>query len=312
MSNLSPAAYDAYVEQLEHQPQQTESLLRDSGVIRFLPADSKTNNITGIGKIDLAKVDGRNPDQHLVDYVLDGRRMRKDRFTATVRMDAKDDINELFLDPTSAIYEELRNSKERLIDRTAVGAAVGMVTIGDDTVGFSEKTAAQDGVITIDATSGLTYAEITKLTQNFINNSMASRMMGTVIGATGVENTRLMNEEKFINNDYVESKPVEKGIMKKASGYMIAQFPGSVDGGIQVADPIIPEVDDNGTQVRLCPVMTPRSIAMALKIPQDVTVTPAPGKVNSKDVTVEVWIQAMRVKGQYVQILKTTTADYSA
>lgn len=311
MSNLSAAAYDTYVEQLEHQPQQTESLLRDSGVIRFLPADSKTNNITGIGEINLAEVVGRNPDKHRVDYILDGRRMSKRRFSATVTMDAKDDINELFLDPTSAIYEELRNSKDRLIDRVAVSAATGTVTIGDDRVGFTQKTAAQDGVITIDAKSGLTYAEITKLTQNFINNSMGQKMMGTLICATGVENSRLMNEDKFINQDYIKSAPVEAGIMKKTGMYSVAYFPGSVDGGIQVIDPIIPEVDDAGTSVRLCPVMTPRSVAMALKIPQDLTVEPTPNKVNSKDITIEVWLEAMRVKGQYVQILKTTTADFS-
>jgi len=282
--------------------QQSESKLVKTGAIMFLPSKGKTNNMARIGRVELVEVDTRNPDKQYGDYALDNRQFTKRRFTKTIQVDALYDINELLKDPTSDILTQLDNAKERQIDRIGISAAVGVVLVGAPDASPTTVTAAADGVITIDGTAGFAYTVTTAITQNFINNDVAmSDFQGATICITGKENTNLMSEEKFINNDYISSRPVEKGVMEMVGTYRVCLFAGSVNGGIQVNSPILPE----GTTTRKCVVLAPKSIAMAMEI-GDMGVEKARGKVNSYDITIDLWINAMRTEGVKVQVITTT------
>ena len=150
--------------------QQTKSRLVATGAIKWLPSKGKTNNMARIGRIELAEVATRNPDKQYGDYALDNRQFTKKRFTRTVTIDAKYDINELLKDPTSDILTQLNNAKERVIDRIAIAVAVGSVLVGAPDAAPSSISAATDGVLTIDATAGFVYTTVQKITQNFVNN----------------------------------------------------------------------------------------------------------------------------------------------
>ena len=110
-----------------------------------------------------------------------------------------------------------------------------------------------------------------------------------------------MSEEKFINNDYISSRPVEKGYVDKLGTFNVVLFAGSVNGGVQVTNPILPE----GTTTRKCVVLAPKAIAMAMEI-GDIGVEKSANKVNSFDITIDFWINAMRTEGVKVQIVTTT------
>lgn len=282
--------------------QQTKSVLVGTGAIKFLNPKGKTNNMARIGRVELAEVDTRNPDKEYGDYALDNRQFTKRRFTRTIQIDALYDINELLKDPTSDILMQLDHAKERVIDRIGVSAAVGSVLVGAPDAAPSSVTAASDGVLTVDGSSGFVYAIVQKITQNYINNDvqMAS-FAGSTICVTGKENTDLMGEDKFINNDYVSSRPVEKGVMEKTGTYRVALFAGSENGGITVTNPILPE----GATLRSCVVLAPNSIAMAMEL-GDMGVEKSATKVNSFDITIDFWINAMRTEGVLVQIVSTT------
>lgn len=282
--------------------QQTTSRLTATNAIKWAPAAGKTTNMARIGRIELSEVNTRNPDKQYGDYSLDNRQFSKRRFTKTIQIDAKYDINELLKDPTSDILRQLVNAKERVTDRVAIEAATGNVLVGAPDVAPSAISAATDGVLTIDGTAGFVYTTVQKITQNFINNDVPYQTFsGATIAITGKENTSLMGEEKFINNFYITGKPVEKGIMEKAGAYRVELFAGSENGGIQVTNPILPE----GSTTRSCVVLAPQSILMASEI-GDMSVEKSGTKVNSYDLTIDLWINAMRIEGVLVQIVTTT------
>lgn len=300
--SIDQAALQNFQDSFLELAQQTKSKLVVSKAVMFLSSKGKTNNLARIGRIELTEVNTRNPDKEYGDYALDNRQMTKRRFTKTITIDAKYDINELIKDPTSDILKQLNNGKERVTDRIAAAAAVGNVLVGAPDVAPTSITAAQDGVITVDATAGLTYDKITEVTENFINNDLDySAFEGTTICVTGTENTDLMGEDEFINSLYVTGKPVEKGIMENTGTFRIAMFAGSKTGGIQVINPILPE----GVTTRQCLALAPESIAMSLELAL-LDVQRSTAKVNSWDITIDFWINAMRTEGARVQIINTT------
>lgn len=156
--------------------------------------------------------------------------------------------------------------------------------------------------MTVDATGGLDYTAIQKITQNFINNDIpVEEFRGSLLAISGLENTSLMQDEKFINNDYMNGATVNAGIISNAGIYKTALFAGSVTGGITVAKPILKEASTK----RTCLVLAPNSILMSMKL-NDLRIEQSYSKVGSKEVTIDLWINAMRSEGKRVQLLETT------
>lgn len=282
--------------------QQTKSKLVATNAIMYLPSKGKTNNMARIGRLELALVSGRNPDKAYGDYALDNRQFTKNRYTRTITIDKKFDVNELLKDPTSDILTQLDNAKERTIDRVALAAAVGSVLTGQPDAAPTTISAATDGVVTIDGTAGFTYDVVQAITQTFINNDLQySDFMGTTICITGAENTDIMGEEQFISNDYIKSKIDLAGVAQSAGIYNVAVFAGSATGTGTIAQPYLPET----TTQRTCIALAPNAIAMAIEI-GDISVEKSATKVNSVDITIDLWINAMRTEGVKVIAITTT------
>ncbi len=282
--------------------QQTKSKLVGAKAITFLPSKGKTNNFARIGRLELTEVNTRNPDKQYGDYNLDNRQFTKRRFTKTIQIDAKYDINELLKDPTSDIVKQLNNAKERVIDRIAISAAVGAVLTGGPDTAPVSTSAATDGVITVTATAGFTYATVQALIQNFINADIPySEFQGTVLAITGKENTDLMGEDEFINSLYMSGQPVGTGVFMGTQTFRTELFAGSVTGGVAVTNPILPEA----STTRSCVALAPGAVVMAMEL-GDMSVTKSGTKVNSWDITIDFWINAMRTEGVKVQIITTT------
>lgn len=282
--------------------QQTKSKLVASKAITFLPSKGKTNNFARIGRIELDEVNTRNPDKQFGDYALDNRLFTKRRFTKTIQIDMKYDVNELLADPTSDILNQLNNAKERVIDRVAIAAAVGAVLVGGPDTAPSSISAATDGVVTIDGTGGFVYEIVQAITQTFINSDLQyDDFRGSTLCVTGTENTDLMGEDQFINQDYTKSAIEVAGAATSVGTYMVALFAGSSTGGGTIAQPVLPET----TTTRSCVVLAPQSIAMAMEI-GDMGVEKSTAKVNSMDITIDLWINAMRTEGVRVVIVTTT------
>ena len=299
---IDNGALQNFIDSFHHLAQQTKSKLVASKAIKFMASKGKTNNMARMGRLELTEVASRNPDKQYGDYNIDNRQFSKRRFTKTITIDSKHDVNELIKDPTSDILKQLTNAKERVIDRIAVSAATGAVLTGAPNTAPTSTSAAADGVITVTATSGFVYATVKNITENFINNDVSyDTFSGSTICLTGKENTDLMSEVEFINNEYISGRPVESGVMMQTGTYRIELFAGSQNGGITVTNPILPEA----TTTRSCVVLAPESIAMSMEL-ADLGVTKSTTKVNSWDITIDFWINAMRTEGVLVQVVTTT------
>lgn len=280
--------------------QQMKSYLMGTGVIKFVASKGKTHNMGRLGRLELKEVSGRNPEWQPEDYATDNRQFTKRRFTLTILLDDLKDVNELIADPTSPLLEQMKYAQERVLDRVAVRSALGAVKVGDSEGNTSDLSAGADGVITVDATAGITYAKIQEIKENYINSECYEDKV--IIGLTGKEHSQLMGIDEFINNDYIDSKPVNSGDMKTVNGFNIIKLAGSSTGGGTVPNPIIPEA----TTTRDCPVMLPESVVMASEIARMSVSENVPGYVNSTALTIDYWVGAMRSEGVKVQILQTT------
>ena len=301
-NTIAPAMLLQFEKAFHVAAQQKQTLLSGSGVVKYLSPEGKTNNYASMEAFELQEALGQNPNKIYGDYTTSNRQMSKRRFTKTIYIDDKDDVNELIADPTSYLVQGLVYAKNRVIDKIISDAAIGNVLIGAPNATPTSTSAASDGVKTVDATSGLDYSSIQEITQNFINNNLTiDEIRGSVLAISGQENTALMGEEKFINNDYLNGSSVNAGVISNAGIYKTALFAGSVTGGATVTAPIL---DETGT-TRSCLVLAPQSILVSMKL-NDLRVEPSYTKVGSNEVTIDLWINAMRSEGKRVQILETT------
>lgn len=303
MANVvTPAMLQTFENSFHVAAQQKQTLLSGSGVVKYLPVEGKTNNYASMEAFELVEATGQNPNKSYGDYTTSNRQMSKRRFTKTIYIDDKDDVNDLIADPTSYLVQGLVYAKNRVIDQIIASAASGAVLVGAPNVAPSSVSAASDGVLTVDATSGIDYSTIQTVTQNFINNELPiEEFRNSLLAITGKENTALMNDEKFINNDYMNGSNVNAGILSNAGIYKTALFAGSVNGGVTVAHPILKE--SSGT--RTCLVLAPQSILLSMKL-NDLRVEKSYTKVGSNEVTIDLWINAMRSEGKRVQLINTT------
>lgn len=282
--------------------QQAESRLADKGVITFVPGEGAKTNMGRIGKIELVEANGRNPLKKYIDYADDNRLFTKKRFSATIKLDELKDIQEQIADPTSDLVKEMNKAKNRVQDRFAVQVAIGPVLTGVPDEQPTSLSFANDDGLTVDATAGLNYAKFQEITENFVNNDVDEmEWMGGVICISGKENTAFMGDDKFINTDYINAKPKAGSTMKSVGDFVVALFAGSKNGGIQIANPILPEVG----AVRDCVVMAKDSIRMYAEV-KSLRIEQAGENVDSKDITIVYVIGGMRTEGVKVQKLQTT------
>lgn len=300
--SLSQGQKQLFSENFYALAQQTQSLLEGSGVVIPVEVKGKARNFSRIGSLELAEVSIRNPNLQIEDYSMDNRQMSFRRFTRTIRIDAKQDINELIADPQSILLRRLVEAKNRVADRIVIGGALGTVSTGSMDAALTSTSAASDGVITVDATAGLTYEKTLEITKNFINNDVPrDEVSRAVFCISGTEEEALRQEVEFISADYTSQRPVDSVRLERVGPYMLAIFAGSDTGVITKSNPILTE---SGT-TRNCAVICPNSIAFGAHVDL-LGVKEAPGVVNSLDITIDFWIGAMRMEGIRVQQVNTT------
>lgn len=261
------------------------------------------SNISRIKGNDLVEVtaEGRNPDKKYVDIDNDNRRSVARRFTRTYLVDSYDKAVQLVTDPTSDLFENLKDAKNRMTDKCICDSAVASVTVGAPDVAGTTKTAAEDGVITIAGTTTFDYATvispaITTFTNNYIDCSA-----GVTLAISGVENQALRDDDKYMNAFYSAQHTVDRGAITNASGFNVVTFAGSVNGGKTITNPVLPE--NTGTRSNL--LLAPNAIAFAVEIGK-LACEPSPTKVNSWEITIDMWVKAVRTEGARVIILTST------
>ncbi len=275
--------------------QQTESKLIKTPAVQHMDIKG-IHNLATIDGIELSEVtdEGSNPDKVYSEMSAKNRKSIQRRFTKTYLIDDYDKCVNLIKDPISDLYLNLKEAFKRATDRCIADAAIAPVYIGKSTEQGILTTAEDDGVITIDGKTAFSYENvispaITAFTNNYIDAN------GITLAISATEEQALRDDDKYMNALYSNANTVDKGKIENASGFHVVKFAGTQNGVSEIESPILAE--NEGVRTNL--FLAPNAVAFAVELGRLDCVKSAT-KVNSWEVTIDVWFKAVRRQGARV------------
>lgn len=299
-TNLDQAQLQLFENNFERTVNQKESKLANSPAIKYMDIKG-ISNIARIDGDELTKVSGRNPDKVFSEFRVDNRKSITERYTKTYILDHMDKVINLIADPTADLYANLKEAKARAFDRLVCYTAGAPVIIGAPDEAGTTVSAEDDGVITLDATNGFTYkGVISPAITNFANNYIDCSS-GVTLVTSANEEEMLRNDDYYMNAFYSSANTVDKGKITNASGFNVVTFAGTVNGGVEIENPILEEKEGKRTNL----LLAPNSIGFAMEI-GDLSINKIDSKVNSYGITIDLYFKAVRLHGQKVQKITST------
>ena len=282
-----------------------ESLLSNIPGVFVSSFNGRTMGITRAGAVSLKEANERNTKVQYEDYLFDNRWVTKERWSNAWIFDNAD-IKDSIADPTSALYTAIGDALNNLKDRVIIKAAIAPVVVGGMSSSDPKRIiqAEDDGVKTVDATASYDFDTIKQVKRNFGNNYVSK---GITIIQTVNEESKLLEEEKLINNYYSASfnnQFRDGSILQSLGCHFVSDFAGSDNGTGGVGkkyDTIIPEIGGN----RLCIALAEKAIQFGM-VDIEVKVDELQDYVSSIGIKVVARAHALRLQGEKVQIIKTT------
>lgn len=294
-STVSEHAIIQFSEMVHHRAQQNKARLRPWVEIRQM--DGKAMAYDGLGSVEAQELNGRYAPVEFSDIEHFRRKITKRRFGVTLPID-ETDIEERLLDPENNYADETVKAMERVFDRVVIQAMFKDVQTGED---FENTiTAANDGVLTVDATGGLTYEKLLEISQNFIDNEVGNdNERPMVMGISGSEHTDLMSELELTSGDYSREYVVDKGRMQMATGISLIKYGANSING---ADPMLPV--SSGTRTSFC--MVDNAMCVGLSRAWKIKVQDRNDLYDTKQVQITGVLGAVRTEGKLIQKVTTT------
>lgn len=275
--------------------QQTMSRLKPYVQVKQMSGDVWAYD--GLGRVEAREIEGRNVPATFDDISHSRRKLSRRRFVINLPVDASD-VRGALLNPESEYAKAVANGMIRQIDRVIYQAAFADVLTGRDFA--TNLTAAADGVLTVDATAGLTYEKLLEINQNFADNDVGiDESERTFLTITGKQTTALMGEIEFINNQYNTAAPnggVNKNVIETGLGLDLVRLAGNV------SSPIIPTV---GGQRALLAASS-RGIVLGISKEMGVKIENRPDYFETTQVQVIMEMGAVRTEGALVQRVNVT------
>ena len=281
-----------FSDMVHQEAQQMQSRLKPYLQIKQMSGDVFAYD--GLGRVDAREVSGRNVPATFDDIAHNRRKISRRRFVINLPIDASD-VRGALLNPESEYAKAVAAGMMRQYDKVAYDAAFASVLTGRDFE--TTVTAATDGVLTVNATAGLTYEKLLELKQNFIDNDVGIDANEKVfLAIAGKEHTALMGELELISGDFTRQFAVEKGNITTALGMDIVQFAGSAPN---------PILSVSGG-VRSCLAASSRGICVGVSKEMQIKIEDRPDLIETKQLQVIMEIGAVRTEGALVQKLTTT------
>lgn len=275
--------------------QQIKARLRP--YVQVIPIKGDDFAYDGIGSVEAREIKGRIQQVQFTDIEHLRRKISRRRFEVTLPIDAADERGMLY-DPKNPYVRAIVMGMERRFDRLCVEALFADVYTGRN---FEDRiTATEDGVLEVDATSGLTYEKMLEIGQNFIDSDVGNDLPEKfVMGISGDEHTALMKETKFTSGDYTKSYVIEDGSIKKAMGFDIVKYAGKSKN----KKPML-NVDDQGQ--RSCFAMSTRGLVVGVSLKPKFDISDRKDYYETKQVQCIVEMGAVRTEGALIQKVLTT------
>lgn len=204
--------------------QQTTARLRKCVDLRRMVGDNFAYD--SLGTLEARELTQRYNPVIFDNIEFTRRKIGKRRFTAVVGLD-RQDVDGMMSDPQGMIAQAATSAMERVFDRVCIDAMFASISTGRD---FSTLiTAANDGVLTVDATGGLTLIKVLEISRNFMDNEVGNEMpVKKWMGISGDEQETLLQIQEFTNLFYSKGYQLEDGQIKNAAGIDFIPFGASM------------------------------------------------------------------------------------
>jgi len=292
VDTIDQALITQFSDMVHHEAQQLQSKLRPYVNVKQMSGDVWAYD--GLGKVEAREVTGRNVAATFDDITHNRRKLSRKRYVINLPIDASD-VRGALLSPDSEYSKAVAAGVLRQYDRTIYNAAFADVLTGRDFE--TTVTAAADGVLTVDATAGLTYEKLLEVRQNFWDNDVGLDSNEKIyLTITGDEHTSLMGEEELISGDFNREFVVEKGRIAQALGMDLVGFAASV------ASPIIPTVSSQ----RQLLAASSRGICLGVSKEMSIKIQERNDLIETTQVQVVMEIGAVRTEGALLQKVTVT------
>lgn len=293
MATIDTQLITQFKDRLHVKAQQKESRLQKVAMV--LPISGDRFAYDGLGDVEARELTGRFNKSEVDDIEFFRRKITRRRFVVTLFVDDMD-VEGMLSNPQSTLTSQCTRAMARVKDRLIAEAALADVQTGRDFE--TTVTASADGVLTVNATAGLTLAKLLEIQQNWIDGEVGNdEDLEKVLLITGDEHTTLLQISQLTSGDYSRQFALEKGSIQYATGLRLIKF------GASVRKPVLTVAGG----VRSCIAMVKDSVALGIAREIRVTVKDRPDYVDTTQIQVTGIFGAVRTEGKLVQ--KVTTTD---
>lgn len=290
---ISTALAIQFADQVHTNGQQMKTRTRER--VEVVPLTTHDKTVETLDNLEAIEITSRHQKTQGQDIVHGRRRLRMREFRATIYLDNKDEVGVL-VDPERNYAAAVARAMYRQFDRIVAEASLATVYTGRDMT--SAVTASSDGVITIDATAGLTYEKLLEIEQNFSDYEIGTEIEEKkALLLSGEEHTDLMQETELTSGDFTRNYDVEKGKIVNAAGIDIIKFGG------KVSNPILSVSAGN---VRSCIALAENGIQVGLAKDAEVYMDIRADLNRAKQIQAVLMLGAVRKEGVRVQEVQTT------
>lgn len=279
--------------------QQSEARFRPIVDLQELNGEFSMEN--RVGYLDTQDLNTRSPEIVPQDIQWDVRQLMPTAFGVAADVD-KWDAERMLTDPNSILAKKAVEALERKFDRVCIAALTATVRTGRDASG--SLTAAQDGVVTVDATGGFNYETLLQLDANFQGAEVETDSEGQsnarkILFISEQEHQQLMKEGTLISRDFTGQAVVDNGKLRRVGSFDVVIF------GSKMPTPQLLVT----AGVRQCFAVAMGGLRVRLQKAWDINYIPAlQNKWRTSRVTAEGRMGAVRMEGVRIQILNTTAS----
>lgn len=281
-----------FSDQVHTKAQQMKSRLRDRVEMKMVKGEDYAYD--DIGSLEAIEITSRHQKTQGQDISHGRRRIRMREFRATIYLDKKDQL-ETLIDPQKNYALAVARSLYRKFDAVAASAAFADVATGKS---FSTTlTAAQDGVLTVDATSGLVWEKLLEIEENFIDGDVGTdEVEDFYLTITGEENTDLKGETELTSGDFNRDFDSRDGKLARVNGMEVVRFAANA------ALPIL----NVAASTRDLIAASKRGICVGISEELTVEIDKRPDLNGAIQVQSSMFLGAVRTEGKLVQKVQTT------
>lgn len=293
METIDTQLITQFTDRMHVKAQQKKSRLQEAAMV--LPIKGDRFAYDGLGDVEARELTGRFNKSEVDDIEFFRRKISRRRFVVTLFVDDMD-VEAMLTNPNSQLAAACTRAMERVKDRIIIEAALADVQTGRDFE--TTVTAAADGVLTVDATGGLTLPKLLEVDQNWIDGEVGNdEDLKKYFCISGDEHTTLMQISQLTSGDYRRQLPLDgDGRMQMAAGFKLVKF------GASARKPVLAVSGGERSNVAMVKDAVALGIARGVKV----TVKDRPDYVDTKQIQVTGIFGAVRTEGKLVQEVTTT------